>query len=81
MTDKPQATMTPDELALELFTTGQSITGGRKEAERLLRQIKARHAHQLAETIRTTDLPEIHVDMFDNGTQWAANLIDPEATR
>ena len=36
------------------------------------------HAHQLAEQIRTTDLPEIHVDMFDNGTQWAADLIDPE---
>jgi hypothetical protein len=37
-------------------------------------------AHELAEQIRTTDLPAIHVDMFDNGTQWAANLIDPEAT-
>ena len=39
------------------------------------------YAHQLAEQIRATDLPEIHVDMFDNGTQWAADLIDPEATR
>lgn len=37
------------------------------------------YAHELAEEIRTTDLPEIHVDMFDNGTQWAADLIDPEA--
>lgn len=81
MTEKPHVTMTPDELALELFTTGQAITGGRGEAERLLRQIKVRHAHQLADTIRTTDLPEIHVDMFDNGAQWAADLIDPEATR
>jgi hypothetical protein len=81
MTDKPRVTMTPDELALELFTSGQSLNGGRDEAERLLRQIKSRHAHQLAEAIRTTDLPEIHVDMFDNGTQWAADLIDPEASR
>jgi hypothetical protein len=45
-------------------------------AERFLTQ----HARELAERIRTTALPEIHVDMFDNGTQWAANLIDPEAT-
>ncbi|WP_030962657.1 hypothetical protein [Streptomyces sp. NRRL S-378] len=45
-------------------------------AERFLTQ----HAHELAEQIRTTDLPEIHVDMFDNGAQWAANLIDPEVT-
>lgn len=37
-------------------------------------------AHELAEQIRTTDLPEIHVDMFDNGTQWAADLIDPEVS-
>jgi len=81
MTDKPAMTMTPEALAIELLTTGQSMTGGRAEAERLLRQIKDRHAHQLAERIRTTDLPEIHVDMFDNGTQWAADLIDPEATR
>ncbi|NUS83696.1 MAG: hypothetical protein HOY75_13355 [Streptomyces sp.] len=39
------------------------------------------YAHELAEQIRTTDLPEIHVDMFDNGTQWAADLIDPKAQR
>ncbi len=39
------------------------------------------YAHQLAEQIRTTELPEIHVDMFDNGTQWATDLIDPEKQR
>lgn len=43
--------------------------------------VLALHAHLLAEKIRTTDLPEIHVDMFDNGTQWAADLIDPEVRR
>jgi enoyl-CoA hydratase/carnithine racemase len=48
MTDKPRVSMTPDELALELFTTGQEMTGGRAEAERLLQQIKDRHAHTLA---------------------------------
>ncbi|MFE6127501.1 hypothetical protein ACFQ6Q_04375 [Streptomyces sp. NPDC056437] len=36
-------------------------------------------AHELAEKIRNTELPEIHVDMFDNGTQWAADLIDRPA--
>lgn len=49
-----------------------------EEARRTAQDILRRHAHQLAEQIRTTDLPEIHVDMFDNGTQWAADLIDPE---
>lgn len=43
--------------------------------------LKRAHAHHLAEQIRTTRLPEVHVDMFDNGTQWAADLIDPEVER
>jgi hypothetical protein len=47
-------------------------------AARVADEILAEHARELAEKIRTTDLPEIHVDMFDNGTQWAADLIDPD---
>lgn len=39
------------------------------------------YAHQLAERIRMTELPDDLVDMFDNGARWAANLIDPEAQR
>lgn len=39
------------------------------------------YAHQLAERIRTTELPDDLIDMFDNGAQWAANLIDPEKRR
>ena len=35
-------------------------------------------AHQLAEKIRETELPQDYVDMFDNGTRWAADLIDPQ---
>jgi len=38
-------------------------------------------AHQLAMRIRTTELPDDLIDMFDNGAQWAANLIDPEMKR
>ena len=53
MTRKPDVVMTPDELAAELFISGQRITGGRPEAERLLKQIKDRHAHELAEQQRT----------------------------
>lgn len=48
MTKKPDLAMAPDELAIELLITGQILTGGRPEAERLLQQIKDRHAHKLA---------------------------------
>jgi hypothetical protein len=90
MTDKPHATMSPDELALELFTSGQSMTGGRAEAERLLQQIKDRHAHQLAEQQRNHfgvgDAPVLraHCDPdcdFCQGVTSAADLIDPEVKR
>jgi hypothetical protein len=42
MPDQTPVKMSPDELAIALFTTGQSMTGGRPEAERLLKQIKDR---------------------------------------
>lgn len=67
---------TADELALSLLSSTLHTTPG--DAKRLLAEIKTVYARELAKKIRTTDLPEIHVDMFDNGTQWAADLIDPE---
>lgn len=81
MTDKPSVTMTPDELAVELFTTGQVMTGGRPEAERLLRQIKDRHAHQLADQQRTDAglrAAEGELALGEYGRE-LANLIDPAA--
>ena len=48
------------------------------ELRELCEMLVDAYAHELAEKIRTTELPEIHVDMFDNGTQWAADLIDPK---
>ncbi|GHJ04752.1 hypothetical protein TPA0906_66170 [Streptomyces olivaceus] len=55
-----------------------SVAHTPEQAEHAARTVLRDHAHQLAETIRTTELPEIQVDMFDNGTQWAADLIDPD---
>jgi hypothetical protein len=80
--------MSPDELAIELLTTGQSLTSGRPEAERLLQQIKDRHAHELAERQRTHfgvgDAPvRAHCDPdcdFCRGVIEAAALIEPQAT-
>lgn len=43
----------------------------------LLDQVEREHAQQLADRIRTTDLPDDYVDMFDNGANWAADLVDP----
>lgn len=81
MNEKPHVTMTPEDLALDLFTTGQSLTAGRAEAERLLQQIKDRHAHQLAEqqreAIRKTDDPVF----YEGEAGWLPNLIDPETAR
>lgn len=73
MTDK----ITAEALVLRLLTTRMRLAQY-SEAERLVQELKDVHASELAEKIRTTELPEIHVDMFDNGTQWSANLIDPE---
>jgi hypothetical protein len=85
MTDKPHVTMTPDELVIELLTTGQSLTGGRDEAERLLWQVKDRHAHRLAEEIReeTAALKAHGVLEPDHyrPCRDAASQIDPEETR
>ena len=86
MTDRPRVTMSPDELAVELFTTSQ-VVAGRGEAERLLKQIKDRHAHQLAEQIRATasaeDGPATKWNWWDAATIPAscADLIDPEPQR
>ena len=90
MTEQPRVTMSPDELAIELFTSGQSMTGGRAEAERLLKQIKDRHAHQLAERIREDTRAFLTSVTATRGADWgrtwaqgrekAADLIDPEAT-
>lgn len=78
MTEQPRVTMSPDELAIDLFTTGQSMTGGRAEAQRLLKQIKDRHAHQLAEqqraAIKETDDPVFYA----GEAGWLADPIDPE---
>ncbi len=79
MTDRPHLKMTSEELAIELLTTGQILDGGRPEAERLLAEIKNKHAHQLAEQIR-----EDATVMGEAGDQYAllyADLIDPEAHR
>lgn len=43
----------------------------------LLDQVEREHAQQLADRIRTTDLPDDYVDAFDNGANWAADLINP----
>jgi hypothetical protein len=37
------------------------------------------HAHDLAERIRDNGLPANYVDTFQNGADWGADLIDPEA--
>ncbi|WP_138905974.1 hypothetical protein [Streptomyces chryseus] len=67
-------------MLLNYFTGGDP--GAAQELERLqVGGLVDDFAHELAEQIRTTDLPEVHVDMFDNGTQWAADLIDPEAAK
>jgi hypothetical protein len=72
------------ELKAALFK-GVKGTAAEERAEHLIDEhqaaLKHAYAHRLAEEIRTTDLPEIHVDMFDNGTRWAADLIDPEVQR
>lgn len=85
MTKKPDLTMTPDELAIELFISGQLITGGRAEAERLLKQIKDRHAHQLAELQRASadelDAALGTATETASTMRSAAALIDPEETR
>jgi hypothetical protein len=65
----------------DMLTVTLCATHSREDARRTAKDILRRHAHQLAEEIRTTDLPKIHVDMFDNGTRWAADLIDPEVQR
>jgi hypothetical protein len=73
--------MTPDGLALELFTTGQEMTGGRAEVERLLQQIKDRHAHTLAGQQRTDAglrAAEGETALAEYGRE-LADLIDPEA--
>jgi hypothetical protein len=83
---QPDMTMSSDELAIELFTSSQSLTGGRAEAERLLQQVKDRHAHQLAEQQRDHfgigDAPvRAHCDPdcdFCQGVTSAADHIDPE---
>lgn len=77
--DQPDLKMTSEELAIELLTTGQALTGGRSEALRLLQQVKDRHAHELAEqqraAIKATDDPVFH----EGEAGWLANLIDPKA--
>jgi hypothetical protein len=81
MTDKPRVTMTPDELALELFTSSQVMTGGRAEAERLLQQIKDRHAHTLSGQQRTDAglrAAEGETALAEYGRE-LADLIDPQA--
>lgn len=52
-----------------------------REKDALIDAFVQEVARGLAKKIRTTELPEIHVDMFDNGTQWAADVIDPEVSR
>jgi hypothetical protein len=82
MTDQPTVAMSPDELAIELFTTSQVVTG-RGEAERLLRQVKNRHAHELAEQQRTDAAlrgTEGETELAEYGRE-LADLIDPEAAR
>ena len=89
MTDRPHVTMTSEELALELLTTSQALDGGRAEAERLLAEIKNKHAHALAEQQRhhfgVGDAPvRAHCDPdcdFCRGVIETADLIDPEAQR
>lgn len=83
MTRKPDVVMTPDELAVELFSSGQLITGGRPEAERLLKQIKDRHAHELAEQLRADAAlraTEGEIELAQYGRE-LADLIDPEESR
>jgi hypothetical protein len=80
--------MSCDELAIELFTTNQVVTD-RGEAERLLKQIKDGHAHELAEQQRhhfgVGDAPvRAHCDPdcdFCRGVTEAADHIDPEVQR
>jgi hypothetical protein len=79
MTDKPHVTMSPDELAIELFTTSQVITG-RGEAERLLKQIKDQHAHQLAEQLRADAAVGDKSGLTRIYYRAAADRIDPKAT-
>lgn len=83
MTDKPHLTMTSEELAIELLTSSQVLTS-RAEAERLLKQIKDRHAHELAEQIRTAwnaHDPKKPGNVTMLSALNAANHIDPEVKR
>jgi hypothetical protein len=52
-----------------------------REHEDLLRAVLDEHAHNLADRIRSTDLPDDHIDMFTNGADWAADVIDPAVNR
>ena len=58
----------------------QAMRGGEFTKDEMTTALNA-FAHQLAERIRTTELPQDYVDMFDNGARWAATLIDPKAQR
>lgn len=81
MTDKAHLKMTSEELAVELLTSGQLLEGGRPEAERLLLEIKNKHAHQLAEQIRaawTAHDPKRPGNVTMLSALNAADHIDPE---
>ncbi|MFJ8006137.1 hypothetical protein [Streptomyces fagopyri] len=72
-------TMTPDELAIELLTTGQAMTGGRPEAERLLQQIKDAHAHTRAEDLRQEAATGDKSGLTRIYYRAAADYFDPKA--
>lgn len=44
---------------------------------RFQQAIGARAVVEAVDETRTTDLPEDYVDLFDNGSKWAGDLIDP----
>jgi hypothetical protein len=52
-------------LAEDVYLRYQHAIGGRAVTE-------------AADDVRTTDLPQDYVDIFDSGTQWAATLVDPK---
>ena len=58
----------------------ESLAFGLAEGVEEAKSMVDAYAHELAEKIRSTELPDDYVDMFENGTLWSADLIDPEVS-
>lgn len=48
VSDGSKLTMSPEELAIELMTSGQRLSGGREEAKRLLKSLHVQWGRQIA---------------------------------